>query len=148
LPLAASGSEKPAASPNTMALPQPVSKGPSVTVFDEQEYKCQPGDTWESVSKQLYLGTDRFARALQRHNQNHARASDKMARTGQLAPGERIFIPQSHILEERYADAIPSPSSTSAPTTLPAKYVPPSGSSLPQPIVPQPATTPPSPPNQ
>lgn len=91
-------------------------------VYDEQDYSCRPGDTWEAVSKQFYL-TDRYAKALQRHNQNHARASDRMRDSGQLAAGERIFVPQSYILEERYADAIPKP------TTIPATLVVPSGPS-------------------
>jgi hypothetical protein len=121
-----------------MTPPQPVSKGPSVTVYDEQEYRCQSGDTWESLSKRFYLDTDRFAKALQRHNQNHFRASDRMVKTGQLTPGERIFIPQSYILEKKYADAITKPNET-APATLPATFVAPSGSSpppLPQPVAP------------
>jgi len=102
-------------------------------VYDEQEYSCQPGDTWEQISKTFYLGNDRYAKALQRHNQNHARASERMRDTGQPAPGERIFIPQSHILEERYADAIPKPAAAPAPTTMPATFVSPSNGSLPPP---------------
>jgi hypothetical protein len=110
-----------------------VSKGPSVTVYDEQEYVCQAGDTWESLSKRFYLSTDRFAKALQRHNQNHFRASDQMVKTGQLAPGERVFVPQSHILEEKYADAIIKPSPVAAPTMVPAAFMGQSGSPPPPP---------------
>jgi hypothetical protein len=127
----ASGSDKPASS-GTLAPPQPLSKGPSVTVYDEQEYSCQRGDTWEELSQRYYRGTDRYAKALQRHNQNHFRASEQMAKTGQLAPGERIFIPQAYILEERYADAIVKPSPGAASTTVPAKFDP--NNSLPAPV--------------
>jgi hypothetical protein len=112
---------------------QPISKGPSVTVYDEQEYVCKAGDRWESISKDFYMGTDQFARALQRHNQNHFRASERMAKTGQLAPGERIFIPQSHVLEEKYADAIIKPAAAAAPTTVPARFDSQSSSSPPPP---------------
>jgi hypothetical protein len=113
-----------------MSPPQPVSKVPSVTVYDEQEYVCQPGDDWPSLSKRFFLGTDRFAKALQRHNQNHFRASEQMVQTGKLAPGQRIFIPQSYILEKKYADAITKPNEA-APATLPATFVAPSSSSPP-----------------
>lgn len=111
-----SGTDKSAASAATLTRPQPMSQQPSVTVYDELEYTSRPGDTWESISKDKYQGTDRYARALQRHNQNHPRASDQLARTGQLAAGARIFIPQAHILEERYADLITRP----VPVTSPA----------------------------
>lgn len=114
----ASASDKPLA-------PQPASNRPSVTVYDEQDYSCRPGDTWEGVSKQFYM-TDRYAKALQRHNQNHARASERMKDSGQLAAGERIFVPQSYVLEERYADAIVKPAAAPASTTMPVVY--PSGS--------------------
>lgn len=102
-------------------------------VYDEQDYSCQPGDTWEEVSKRFYM-TDRYAKALQRHNQNHARASDRMKDSGQIAAGERIFVPQSHVLEERYADAIVKPA------TMPATFVAPSS---PPPPVPPPSVAPP-----
>lgn len=95
-------------------------------VYDEQDYSCQSGDTWQAISKHFYM-TEMYAKALQRHNQNHARASERMRDTGQPALGERIFVPQSHILEVRYADAIPKPAATT-PATMPATFVPPSGS--------------------
>jgi hypothetical protein len=110
--------------PDKPASPQLVSSGPSVTVYDEQDYSCRPGDTWEGISKQFYM-TDRYAKALQRHNQNHARASDRIKDNGQLAAGERIFVPQSYVLERRYADAI-VPAAAPASTTTPPAPLPPS----------------------
>ena len=103
-----------------------------MTVYDEQDYSCRGGDTWEEISKRFYM-TDRYAKALQRHNQNHARASEQMARTGQLTPGERVFVPQAYILEERYADAIPRPTPAPASPTTPAAFVAPNGSPPPPP---------------
>ena len=120
-PLAAA-SDKPA--------PPPAS---SVTVYDEQDYSCRPGDSWEAISKQFYL-TDRYAKALQRHNQNHARASERMKDTGQIAAGERIFVPQAYVLEQRYGDAIVKPAPAPASTTMPVVY--PSGSPTPAPPAP------------
>jgi Wiskott-Aldrich syndrome protein len=135
-----SESNKPAAAAITLASPLPAaSKGPSVTFYDEQEYVCRPGDTWGEISKQFYVGTDRYARALQRHNQNHPRASEQMMSNGQLTAGTKIFIPQSHILEERYADAIPKPTTATPPTMMPAKFDQ-SGSPPPPPPAPPPAT--------
>src|SRR5579884_1925622 len=113
-----------AATPDT---PRQASTGASVTVYDEQDYRCRAGDTWEQLSKQFYM-TDRYAKALQRHNQLHARASERIKDTGQLAQGDRIFVPQSYVLEERYADAIAKPTAAPASTTMPATFVAPSGS--------------------
>lgn len=123
-PPLASASDKPAS-------PRPASNGPSVTVYDEQDYSCRRGDTWQGISKHFYM-TDRYAKALQRHNQNHARASERMRDTGQLAPGERIFVPQAYVLEERYADIVPKPAAAPASTTVPAGFTQ-SGSPPPSP---------------
>lgn len=106
-------------------------------VYDEQDYSCQGGDTWEGISKRFYM-TDRYAKALQRHNQNHARASEQMARTGQPAPGERIFVPQAYVLEERYADAVSKPATAPSSATMPATFVAPNGSPPPAPPAPLP----------
>lgn len=103
-----------------------------MTVYDEQDYSCKSGETWEEISKRFYM-TDRYAKALQRHNQNHARASERLRDSGQLAPGERIFVPQAYVLEERYADAIPKPTTAPAPATMPVAYP---GSSQPPPAPP------------
>jgi len=105
-----------------------------VTVYDEQDYSCRPGDTWEGISKQFYM-TDRYAKALQRHNQNHARDSDRI-NSGQLAAGERIFVPQSYVLEQRYADAIPVPAAAPAQTTMPVVFPSGSPATLPTPLPP------------
>jgi hypothetical protein len=96
-----------------------------VQVFDEYEYTCKPGDSFASISKQ-YLLSDKYAKALQRHNMNHARASEQMHDTGKINPGEKIYIPQAYVLENRYGDAIertapvPSPTTNAPPTLVPA----------------------------
>ena len=135
-----SGADKKAASAGTPS-PQPsTNKGASVKVFDEFEYLCKPGDTFASISKQ-FLMSEKYAKALQRHNQNHARANEQMASTGKLTPGEKIYIPQTGILEERYADVIEKPAATPSSPTVPATFVTPGGS--PPPVAPP--SPPPSP---
>jgi len=96
-----------------------------VKVFDEVEHVCQPNDTFEAISKKYFMGSPNYAKALQRHNQNHARASEQMTQTGKLTPGERIYVPQAYILEERYADAIPKSAAAPASSTVPAAFVSP-----------------------
>lgn len=125
----APGTDKSMASTVVPVPLQPASKRPSVIVYDEQEFVCRPGDTWESISKSIYQGTDKYAKALQRHNQNHPRANQQMAITGQLTPGARIFFPQAYVLEERYADAIVK--SPASPTVVPAMLNVPNGSQPP-----------------
>jgi hypothetical protein len=132
----ASAPEKPAP-----LSPQPASTGASVTVYDEQEYASKNGDTWEEISKRFYM-TDRYAKALARHNQNHARASARVRDTGQLAPGERVFVPQAYVLEERYADAIPRPTAAPASTATPATFMSPGGTPPPPPAPPAPPSQP------
>lgn len=114
-----------------------ASTGPSVKIFDEVEHVCQPNDTFESISKKYFMGSPNYAKALQRHNQNHARASEQMTQTGKLTPGERVYVPQAYILEERYADAIPKSAAGPSSSTVPATFVAPGA---------PPPVAPPSPP--
>jgi hypothetical protein len=131
----------PAASAPTPAKPAaPVE--PQVVVFTEKEYPCQSGDSFESLSKRFYADTDKYAAALRRHNQNHARASDQMQRSGKITPGETIFVPPADILEQRYPDAIEKAQSSSAPGTVPASFSAPSGSPAAPPSM-TPASAPP-----
>jgi hypothetical protein len=123
-----SGSAAPTASAGVSTPRKPASNGGEVTVYDEQEYVCKANDTFESISKQ-YLLSDKYAKALQRHNQNHARASLRMTEGGRLMPGEKIYIPQAYILEQRYADAIPRPAAAAA-SVVPATAVAPAGPSF------------------
>jgi hypothetical protein len=111
-----------------------------VKVFDEVEHVCRANETFESLSKQYYMGSPSYAKALQRHNQQHPRANDRMAKTGQIVPGEKVFIPQAYILEQGYPDTISKQATSTPPTTVPATFVPQNGS--PPPI--DPPTPPPA----
>jgi nucleoid-associated protein YgaU len=95
---------------------RPASNEPAVTVYDEQTYTAQPGDTFESISKK-FLNSGNYSKALQMHNQNHARAGREMSNTGKLTPGEKIYIPPVGILEQRYAGAIANTAPPSIQTT-------------------------------
>lgn len=105
---------------------RPANNGADVTVYDEQSYEAKPGDTFDSISKQFFLGSDKYAKALQLHNQNHARAGMEMSRSGKLSPGEKIYIPPSYILEQRYAGTIPKATSATPAALLPTGGTPPS----------------------
>lgn len=109
---------------------------PTVVSFDEQEYVCQKGDTFESVSKQFYMAAE-YAKALQRHNASHPRVNEDMSNSGKLIPGEKIYIPQIQYLEQRYAGAIPRPPSSSNSGALPASFSPTNSTPLPAPTPPQ-----------
>jgi hypothetical protein len=98
------------ASPSTpirpvASAPPPNNNRADVKYYDEQTYEVRPGDTYESISKR-FLMTDKFAKALQLHNRNHPRAGREMANSGTLTPGEKVYIPQAYILEERYGGVI------------------------------------------
>lgn len=110
--------------------PPPARLAPRVLEYTEQDYTCQSGDTFETISQRYYM-SEAYANALRRHNQNHARASDGLVRNGAPIAGEKIFIPPADILEQRYGDAIVKPQSPMQP----ASYTPPSGS-LPRPLPP------------
>jgi hypothetical protein len=131
----------PASTPLTSAAPRPsapqrpAGSGSGVTVFDEQEYTWKNNDTFADISKQYYQ-SDVYANALQRYNRDHARATAQMNNTGTPTPGERIYIPQAYILEQRHADAI------SKPAAPPTGFVAPNST---PPLTPTPTpVTPPS----
>ncbi|HEY7315084.1 MAG TPA: hypothetical protein VH643_37405 [Gemmataceae bacterium] len=131
LPMPDSSGIKPTPSASAPDAPKPLDRAaPQVIVFNEQEYVCQPNDTFKELSKRFF-SSEKYADALQRHNQNHARASAQMANSGKLTPGERIFIPPADILDQRYPDAI----ERSRPTTgaVPASFTAPGGPPAPPP---------------
>jgi hypothetical protein len=154
-----SGRVKPMPAASTPPLTKPATLAePQVIVFTEKEYSCQPSDTFEALSKRFY-NTEKYAAALRRHNQNHARASYQMGSSGQITPGEKIFIPPADVLDQRYPDAVGKPPLSSAPAAVPASFNA-TGSPPPRPLAPlspsaapplapvgSPPSSPPPPPN-
>jgi hypothetical protein len=66
---------------------------------------AKPGDTFAAISQSEYK-TEDYAKALEMYNRNHPRAGDAMRRDGTMAPGDRIYLPPSPVLEKRHADVI------------------------------------------
>jgi hypothetical protein len=90
--------------------PQPIAStspngAPLVDSWDERTYVAKPGDTFAAISQSEYK-TEDYAKALQMYNQNHPRAGDAMRSNGTMAPGDRIYLPPSPVLEKRHADVI------------------------------------------
>jgi hypothetical protein len=85
--------------------PQPAAGQPVVDSWDERTYVCRAGDTFASISK-LQYNSDAYADALLLYNRNHPRAGDALRRDGTIAPGDRIYVPPSAILEKRHGDAV------------------------------------------
>ena len=94
----------PSSAPRPIAA-TPPSGGPLVESWDERTYVAKPGDTYAAISLSEYK-TEDYAKALQMYNQNHPRAGDAMRRDGTMAPGDRIYLPPSPVLEKRHADVI------------------------------------------
>lgn len=79
---------------------------PSLT--NAGEYTIQPGDTYWTISRQLY-GSGRYFQALSEHNQRAIPDARRMK------PGVVIETPTADDLEQRYPDLIPRRSAASTP---------------------------------
>jgi hypothetical protein len=132
------------------SAPSPV-QAPQVESYDEQAYKCQPGDTLRSISNRFYHN-EKYERALLLFNRAHPMATEAIRHDPpELTPGTVVFIPQIGVLEKRYAAAIPglvplAPVTQTAPAPAPVPPAPSSSipSAVPPAAVPAPAQ-PPSP---
>jgi hypothetical protein len=128
----------------------PVVKSQSVQVKQEA---CQPGDTsFTALSQRLY-GTDRYAAALQKFNQEHLQADPAVLQDpSRLQPGTRIQAPPPDYLEKSYPQLLRSsaspPSGTlppvalRTPTPLSTPAVHPGPVGAPSPVVVRPALQP------
>ena len=82
--------------------------------WDEETYTCRANDTFKGISQQFYH-SDRYDRALLLFNRNHPLAADWIRQDPPTpAAGQPVYIPPAHILEKRYAAAIPGLSSLPA----------------------------------
>jgi hypothetical protein len=82
--------------------PRPVNPAAQVESFDEEAYRCKPGDTFEAIS-QRYYHTDKYARALLMFNRTHPMAGEGLQHNPPLLQvGQSVYIPPLSILEKRY----------------------------------------------
>jgi nucleoid-associated protein YgaU len=107
-----------------------------VDSFDEEVYRCKPGDTFDKISTNHYH-TERYALALLLFNRDHPLASDAVRRDPpQLEPGLPVYLPPTRILEARYRSVItglPSPTETAPSSRADVPRVDRSANSSPQP---------------
>lgn len=81
----------------------PVQKTPFVITFNEEEYVCKGGESYESLSKDKYL-TQKYAEALKLYNRHDALVDPQKAPRGTtLQKGDVVIIPDLGALEARYA---------------------------------------------
>jgi hypothetical protein len=80
---------------------------PQVDAYDEMTYRCQPQDTFATVSTKFYR-TDKYARALQMFNRNHPRATDGVKLDPPMLAGQSVYVPPVRILEKDYAAFVPN----------------------------------------
>lgn len=105
----------------------PQTNLPPVRSVDIEPYQVRPGDdSFQGVSRRVY-GSDRYARALQRFNQEHPLAEEGIRRgAAALQSGQRIFLPPREILESKYATLLDGASAAPprAPTSPPMTATP------------------------
>jgi hypothetical protein len=120
LPVSATDDSRPVGAVPTVstppiAVPQPGAASPRassaapppVESFDEEVYRCQPGDTFDKISAAHYH-TEGYAQALLMFNRDHPLASGAIRRDPpQLDPGQLVYIPPTRVLEARYRTLIP-----------------------------------------
>jgi hypothetical protein len=80
------------------SLPAPTGPKPKVDVIKQWVHAVQPGDSYATVSKQVY-GTDRYALALQQYNEK-----EYSAPKGQLP--DKVRLPAAAVLEQKYPSFI------------------------------------------
>ncbi len=94
----------------------PASSAPRVERYTVTIYTCQPGDTWEKVSKDHYM-TEQAAAALREYNRNDPRASASLLEGGTITAGDKVYIPQLKILERHGLKIVSKPESAAALNT-------------------------------
>jgi hypothetical protein len=87
--------------PPVVARTPELRPGP-VQVFSSQDHKVRAGDTYASISKQMYH-SEAYARALRQFNLDAIRVAPPVEeKDGSLKAGEEITVPDQVILEQRY----------------------------------------------
>jgi hypothetical protein len=128
---------------------------PRTQRYDVHVYSALGEDTWEKISRKEY-GDERCADALREFNRQYPQASERLRNHGQLAPGERVYIPPLKVLMDKHQALIrqperpaaspaspPSASTPGAPAPLPDSVS--STPSAPNPAAPAPSAPAPTP---
>jgi hypothetical protein len=85
---------------------RPPAPAPLVESFDEETYRCKPGDTFESICEAKYLSS-KFAQALLLFNRNHPLAAPGLLQNPPvLEVGQAVYVPPAGILQRRYPAAV------------------------------------------
>jgi hypothetical protein len=102
---------------------------PQVLKYDVQTVTCQAGEqNFSDLSKRVYNGSDKYAPALLLFNRELNVSEGVRLDPPQLAPGMKIYVPPTWVLEHKYARAIvggASQSVTVPPASVPPASVPP-----------------------
>jgi phage tail protein X len=80
---------------------------PQVEHWDEEIYRCKPGDTFASISTR-YFGSDKYAPALAAFNRSHPQANDGVKANQPLQADWKVYLPPLSVLERRHGSAIPN----------------------------------------
>jgi hypothetical protein len=103
-----------------MVAPRPQQT--QVESYDEQMYRCQPNDTFQSISTRFYL-SDKYDKALLLFNRSHPLGCAGCRQEPPiLRPGENVYLPPLFILEKRYSASIPDlkPVAPTPPSAVPS----------------------------
>ena len=88
--------------PSGFVIPAPAkSSDARVVNYDVQTFPARPGDTFASLSKQLY-GDEKYANALLAYNREFSTNRNMTA----LQAGQTVLLPPIQILQDRYATAL------------------------------------------
>jgi hypothetical protein len=105
---APAGSTPPIVVPGSQGAARPPLTTPQVESFDEETYRCRPGDTFAAISKEKYH-TEKYADALLLFNQAHPMAAEGLHHTQPvLQAGQSVYIPPVSVLEKRYPNVLPN----------------------------------------
>lgn len=104
-------------------MPTPsASLVPRVVSYDEENYRCQTGDTFKSIAQKFYH-SDKYEQALLMYNREHPLATENLRVNPSVLPvNQAIYIPQVAVLERRYPNLIPG--LTPLPAAIPAAAAP------------------------
>jgi nucleoid-associated protein YgaU len=107
--------------PAVAARPSTPIGAPQVESYDEETYRCQPNDSFRSISRLKY-GSESYERALLLFNRSHPQAGDDFQQDPPtLRPGQAVYVPPLPILI-KYFGAVGPDGATPAGPARPAEH--------------------------